>query len=588
MKNPTPLPESAKITLLIALAIGLAALALRLWGIKYGLPNVYCGVDEDVSLSLAMRYGKGDFSPDFFWWPRLHSYLLFMLYGAYYALGFLAGKFHSVFDFQKLYFTDPQSFYLIARVFSAFAGAFAAVLLFYLGKKFYSRRIGAMAALFLAFNFLHIRDSHYARPDILGGLLMVPAFMLMMSMKDKKDYLLMGVLGGLLAAVKYQFILILFPALVAHFIPGPSDEKEPFARRLFSPGPVIMVLAAFAVFFVTSPITVLNLGEILKKISSLSAKEHEYLMEYGLGNSFSFHFRFSFLQGVGLPLLIASLLGIAQSLARPQKSDIVLLSFAAAHYLVITLGGSSFMRYIIPMLFPMFLFAARFADSCIGAMDRAGFPKPLKAALAVLLLAALLYLPARKVFAYDRLMAAKDNRVAASEWIEANIPGGSRLAFASSWPLECPVLRESKESLAAAMKDTITGYRHKFLLELPDYPAAPAYYLSQLDDDAMRTILWYKRLGPDLKAIKAEKIDYLVEIAHYPTARPAISAKLRELIERNFTLHKEILPYSGDAPPGPLFDEPTGTYLPCAGFARMLRPGPIIRIWRPAYRSPAR
>ena len=97
-------------------------------------------------------------------------------------------------------------------------------------------------------------------------------------------------------------------------------------------------------------------------------------------------------------------------------------------------------------------------------------------------------------------------------------------------------------------------------------------------------MLWYRGIKTDVKKlkadIKAEKVDYIVSLEHYPGALPNVSPQLTALIGSSYTLYKEILPYSGDAPPEPLFDEPSGYYLPCAGFERLLRPGPIIRIWK--------
>ena len=581
MKKLLPDSGEAKINVLIAVSIGLLALAVRLWGIKYGFPNPFCGCDDHISTSLAMRYGRGDFKPDGYFWPTLYSYLLFALYGAYYVFGTLFGKFHSLFDFQKLYFTDPQSFFLIGRLVNVVAGALTAVLLFFMAKKAYSRRIGALAALFLAMNFMHIREAHYARPDILAGVFMVPAFICMLSLKNKKEYFLTGMFIGLAASVKYQYILIFVPALAAHFLPGPSSEKKSFGARLLEPGPAIMLLASFLAFFATSPYIVLNLKETLVGMLSLSGLEKTQMRMYGYTSSFDFHYRFTFLQGIGLPLMAASLLGMIQSLAKPKKADILLILFGVVYYFSITLGGSIYMRYALPLLVPLLVFSAKFADACLGAAESHHKSKTFRAAAAVLLLGALLYLPARKVFSYDSLLTKKDTRLDAAEWIEANIPSGSRIACAAAYPLYCPLLRENKSSLTDETKEIITGYRHKFLLNLPGYPASPSYYLKQFYEDRLE-MLWYSGIKTSVKTLKtdlaAEKIDYLVEIKQYPGSVSEISPQLSALMSGSYVLAKEILPYAGDTPPRPLFDEPK--FPPCNGYEGILKPGPIIRIWK--------
>ncbi|PIU19725.1 MAG: hypothetical protein COT18_06050, partial [Elusimicrobia bacterium CG08_land_8_20_14_0_20_59_10] len=517
-----------------------------------------------------------------FFWPTLYTYLLFFMYGAYYTLGLLFGKFNSLFEFQRLYFTDPQSFYLIGRLLNVFAGALTAVLFFFAAKKAYSRRVSALAALFLATNFMHIRESRYARPDIMAGIFMAPAFMYLLSLKKRKDYFLAGLFTGLAASVKYQYILVLFPALLAHFFPGGDPPGRSFKRNLLHPGPLLLLLGAFLSFFATSPLVVLNLKSTFQAVAG-AAGQDVFMARYGFSSSFSFHLHYTFLQGIGLPLILAALFGVLQALAKPKKADIVFIGFGVLYYLAITLGGSIYMRYALPLLFPLLVFAAKFADTCITAADRPGVPKPVKAAFTALLVGALLYLPVKKNFRYNSLLSRTDTRVTAASWIEENIPSGSRIGFLTTWPPFCPMIRENKESLVIADREIMTGYRHKFLLNDPAYPGEPNYYLAQIYEKTP-VMLWYRGVKSSVKTLKSdvktEKLDYIVTMEHYPTAVPDISPELNELVHDSYTLYKEVLPFGGKTPPSPLFDEPNGFYPPCDRFEGVLKPGPAIRIWK--------
>src|SRR6185369_7586859 len=76
-------------------ALLLFALALRLWGIHYGLPWLFYFHDEPQVVLRALRFGTGDLNPHFFIWPgTLLLWLAFLAYGGLFAFGTLAGWWH--------------------------------------------------------------------------------------------------------------------------------------------------------------------------------------------------------------------------------------------------------------------------------------------------------------------------------------------------------------------------------------------------------------------------------------------------------------------------------------------------------------
>jgi len=75
------------------------ALAVRLYGLDFGLPSVY-HPDEHWVINTPMRMGMGDLNPHFFYWPgSLLFYIVFALYGAFFIAGKLFGIFASADDF---------------------------------------------------------------------------------------------------------------------------------------------------------------------------------------------------------------------------------------------------------------------------------------------------------------------------------------------------------------------------------------------------------------------------------------------------------------------------------------------------------
>ena len=86
-------------------AILVVAAAARLWGVAHDLPFVYY-YDETHLMNRAVGFGKGDLNPHWFHKPALYMYVLFALFGAYFVLGRLTGRFASVDAFAVHY---PQA-----------------------------------------------------------------------------------------------------------------------------------------------------------------------------------------------------------------------------------------------------------------------------------------------------------------------------------------------------------------------------------------------------------------------------------------------------------------------------------------------
>src|SRR3990167_579766 len=137
----------------ICLIIGLAFF-LRIWGLSFGLPELY-HADEPIVVNHALAYGTGDLNPHFFKIPPLVSYLLFGVYGFYFLFLKVFGWVGSVSDFQLLFLGDPGSFYWLARfIFGALCGTATVYLLYRLVKRHFTVQHGLAAAFFLAAAFL--------------------------------------------------------------------------------------------------------------------------------------------------------------------------------------------------------------------------------------------------------------------------------------------------------------------------------------------------------------------------------------------------------------------------------------------------
>src|SRR5689334_23448787 len=105
----------------LLVAITVVALALRLVGLRYGLPAVY-NPDEIAIMSRALAFATGDLNPHNFLYPTLYFYVVFAWIATYFAVGWTAGVFHSAIAFERTLFTNPTGIYLAGRSLSVLCG----------------------------------------------------------------------------------------------------------------------------------------------------------------------------------------------------------------------------------------------------------------------------------------------------------------------------------------------------------------------------------------------------------------------------------------------------------------------------------
>ncbi|MGA3086708.1 MAG: glycosyltransferase family 39 protein [Thermodesulfobacteriota bacterium] len=125
-------------------------------------------------------------------------------------------------DFLELYLTNPSSFLLIGRSFLGLVmGTVSLPVIYWLGKKLFSRNVGLLSAFFRALSTLHVRDSHYACNNILLMLMIMLFYLSIVQLLEtyQNRYLIASaVFLGLNIETKYNAGLLLIPALFA-FIP---------------------------------------------------------------------------------------------------------------------------------------------------------------------------------------------------------------------------------------------------------------------------------------------------------------------------------------------------------------------------------
>ena len=450
---------------------------IRLCGVEFGLPNIY-HADETIVVNHALAYGTGDLNPHFFRIPPLISYIIFFEYGIYYLLSTVFGFFSSIVDFQNLFLEDPTSFFLIGRItVGVTAGTASVYFIYILGRRVFSEAVGIISAFFLSLTFLHVRNSHYIYLDIMMVLFIILTYIFIFKFLEtglRRDYVFAGCFAGAATAVKYNAALLLAPFIAGYLINYFTNRNDGKIRSV-NTNTVIAFISMGLTFIVLNPYCILDMKFFL---ASFASETH---VQGGVG--FFHHLKHSLFQGLGMPLFTLCLIGFFYAVCRLSRKLIVFISFPLVFYLVNVNFSQPHARYVLPLIPFLLILAAWFLES---TLFKEGMPT-LKAKILITAVSMMVVLPTGIKSVYsDYLFSKKDTRTLAKEWIEDNIPYGSRIAIDHSFfsPRINPGREQLEEKLNYVLQNQLgTAKESKIRMLMKLNEVRPNYSLYFLNDD---------------------------------------------------------------------------------------------------------
>ncbi len=413
-------------------AILVAGLALRLWGINFGLPFLY-HPDEPMPVTSALRIlHTGNLDPGFFIWPSLLVYLNAVVYFGYFVFGFLNGSFStpanlSYLDFEGVAIGKAPlpEIILLGRILSAIFGVASIFLVYLICREMQaSKAVGWFAALLFAVEPIGVKNSQFIRPDVIAIFFALIAFYFSLEILKNpniKNYTLAGIGAGLAASTKYPLGLVCISILVAHIIVFRW-------RALLQPKIYVSALASLAAFSLTTPFAILHFPEFIRE--GISRDVRVYQSGISLGTSSSAEWYLALLwSNVGWVLLFA--LGeLFLLLFNRDNKGFLVASFLIPYLVLINSFVVHFDNTILPALPFLCVLAALFIARLynFGLRWQAARRSWMSAAFGVATIFLALPLFSATV-ANDRRISAVDGRETARRWIEANLPAGSRIAL---------------------------------------------------------------------------------------------------------------------------------------------------------------
>lgn len=434
---------------------------LRVWGIQYGLPYPY-HPDEPYSINLALAMGyKKDFDPHLYIHPALYSYSLVFAYGIYFLSGLVLSLWSSAEGFAIQILKDASPLYWIARCLSAFFSTLTILMIFLTAKKIMSRRAALTAAAIFTPLYLPVYFGHFAKPETLQIFLAVSAFCFLNNVWHGgriKDYILSGLLIGLATAAKQPAVLLCLPLLIAHFFRPRIEVESNFYKKIF-----IGLIFVFIGFFIASPFSVINFPQVLENFKGINF----YSVGPARGGNLFLVWVKDLKHDIGLPVLGVFFVSLIYIFIASFRMALFVSAFPLVHFVIFSLPGWKNVHWQAVTL-PFFCFLTGWTLDNLSRRATKNIQRQNFLILGTILFLFLFSLP--PVIANNKLLSRTDTRTIAKEWIEANIPSGSKIAMEkgrfSSYV--GPALKENSKSIETNYLDPASdinrqGYQVKYL-----------------------------------------------------------------------------------------------------------------------------
>ncbi len=461
--------QRKRLTWLLIVILGIA-LGLRVWGIAFGLPYDLT-FDEVHEIVRAFKLGAGEYYWDSFGKGGLY-YLLFLEYGFLFVAWWMMGWVTSPSDFALLYFRDPSIFYLAGRLTVALLGSLTCLVIFAIGKRLYGWRVGLGAAIIGATAYYHGLHSHVINVDTGMTLALwssIWAYLRYEETQDRRWLVATGILAGLGIAFKLPGAIVFLPLFLGI---GSRFKVWYHSGRLFKEAGAILLFAVL-IWTVITPEWTVNLDTLARTPSLLVggkaviAESDESDLRSAVhsvtiyrGREWTGYFKI-LVNDYNLALTVTAVLGAVLGLFRRQRWDIIWGAFVIAFLLIMTPAQRTQPeRYLLPIAPALWLLSSQFIARVSGRklwLNGAG-------------LACVIVLPLLALVKQDVEWTRPDTRVVAKQWIEANVPSGSKILmdgmryrFVPSPPLN-PDKSMVRERAERAARDRLSrGVSHRAL-----------------------------------------------------------------------------------------------------------------------------
>ena len=321
-----------------------------------------------------------------------------------------------------------SKFYLSGRALTALIGVASVVLVFAIGLRLHSRVVGLTAAGALAVSPLFVANSHYITVNVPAAFLSALALFIALRLfkpppRPVLTAALAGFVGGLATSTKYNAVAVLAVVLLAVALTQRGG-------RLFL---ALMAAPAAGVigFYLGTPQALetptIFLQDLAQQIVYYRFHGHAYTEQ---PNTLLSYLVFLFTDGLGVGLSLLALLGIYGAIRRFGGRGVVVVAMVAIFLLGMGANRAYFTRNLTIIAPELALLCGFGIFELTELLRRRKFAASrFAAACAVVLLA----LPSLwGAWSISSLLASPNNFIVAADWIEENLPKGSKVLIEHS------------------------------------------------------------------------------------------------------------------------------------------------------------
>lgn len=474
--------------IIIFLALIIGGL-LRFYNLNWDEGHFFHPDERNIANAVARIHFFDQLNPDFFAYGGLIIYLIRAVAETTASL-----------TQNHLWLVEWGHINLIGRFLSAFFSTLTIPFVYLLAKKIFNQRIGIFSAIFYTFTVSSIQIAHFAITEnflTLAAIILCLCSVYLAEKASLKNYLICGIILGLVTAAKTTGLsLIAFP-LTAHLI-NILRQESIVKKNLFF---LLLILTGLITFTIFSPYTFLSWDKFVESMRYESGVATgtlpvPYTLQFAKTIPYLFQAQ-NFLWQIG-PLIFLSLPGLILliiDLVRKRRLILLIfITFPLLYFLYVGSWHTKFIRYTLPLLPFLIILASLLLDKVIRSWRLAG-----------LSLTAIFYLlTVLWACAFFSIYTREQTRITASKWIYQNIPVGS-VIYGEHWddglPIPLPDLNPNQyqgEALTIYDSDNeakLSYYAQKLssgdyiilssrrlygtLINLPDkYPLTSRYYQS--------------------------------------------------------------------------------------------------------------
>ena len=446
---------------------------LRFWGIWHGYPYSYYP-DEQHFVKRAVALGSGDLNPHWFHKPAFLMYLLFFEYAILFVAGRVFGVFKSVEDFAVYYVENEWPFILIGRITITIFGIATIYVVYKIGERIWSRKVGLYGAILLSLCYGHVFSGQDVKADVPATFFTVVSgyFLLTIASNNFKtrNYLYAASFAGLGTATKY-YSIVLLPLIF-----GVNFYEVVIKRKVLKFNKFLLALCCFwSVYFIASPYnfidplgrvstfgSIVNLFNKLSPIKIPPITPLEGTPEWGGSTSDSvknYLEVFFAANGVGVVIGMLVLLSLVYVFVRPTLKSTVLVSFPllfSAISIVMAPSLTKARHQII--IYPFLSIAVGIAISALVAYFN-------RERAVHLVLSLLLIFPTVTILKNNLYISRKNTLTIAKYWIEDNLPKGTKILL----DRYSPVLNMSEDNLRERYNKSKSLDKGQFTTHLERY-----------------------------------------------------------------------------------------------------------------------